>query len=217
MVKLSRAPLYEQAYEAILRMILDGELEPGQRVTEGALAESLGVSPTPVREAMRKLEHDGLLESKGSTMRVLALTSQDIEQLYVAREALEVTAIKAAITQLDTSDFEALHMLLTRAEAAATQRDFLVLVRANTAFHDRLLEASGNPWLKSAIGFVRRPLLFARIQITLDEDELNRLLHDHREILKTLEAGDPEQAVTVMRRHMRADCDYMCTALEKLS
>ncbi|HBY97353.1 MAG TPA: hypothetical protein DEP84_26000 [Chloroflexi bacterium] len=212
-VKLSREPLYEQAYEAILRMILDGTLVPGTRVTEATLARTLGVSPTPVREAMRKLEHDGLLESNGTGVQIIELRPDDIKQLYVCREALEVVAIERAVEKLGDEDLADLDELLTFAEEAAREGDFLKLVQINTAFHDRLIAAAANPWLMSTIGFVRRPLLLARIQITVDQREVRRILSDHRAILECLKQRDARSVVDAMRRHMRADCSYMCKEL----
>lgn len=212
-IKLSREPLYEQAYEAVLRMILDGTLQPGERLTETSLAKLLGVSPTPVREAMRKLEHDGLLQSNGAGLQVVELSPKDVEQLYVCREALEVVAIKSAVDNLDEADLVELDTILTEAQRVANQGDFLELVRVNTAFHDKLIAASGNPWLMSAMGFVRRPLLFARIQITLNQDESQRILSDHRAILQALQRHDATAAVEAMRRHLHIDCEHMCQRL----
>lgn len=214
-IKLSRAPLYEQAYDAILRMMLDGELNSGQRVTESSLAASLGVSPTPVREAMRKLEHDGLLQSSGNAVRIIELQPDDIEHLYVCREALEVVALESAIDELTDADFEHLTTLLDAATDAAQRQNSLELVRINTEFHDYLIEAAGNPWLLAAIGFVRRPLLLARIHITHDEGEVDRILNDHQAIVDTLQQGDITSATAHIRQHMRADCKYMCRALDR--
>lgn len=214
-IKLSRAPLYEQAYDAILRMILDGELDSGERVTESSLAASLGVSPTPVREAMRKLEHDGLLQSSGNAVHIIELSPGDIEHLYVCREALEIVALESAIDELAGADFEQLNMLLDAARDAAQRQNSLELVHINTEFHDHLIEAAGNPWLLAAIGFVRRPLLLARIQITHDEVEVDRILNDHQAIVDTLQRGDIVTATANMRQHMRADCEYMCKVLDR--
>lgn len=215
-MKLSRAPLYEQAYEAILRMMLDGTLLPGERLTETSLAKLLGVSPTPIREALRKLEHDGLLQSNGAGLQVIELRPKDIEQLYVCREALEVVGIRSAVDNLNPAQLAELDTLLTEAQGAANQGTFLELVRINTAFHDKLIAASGNPWLMSAIGFVRRPLLFARIQLTLNQAEAQRILNDHREILQTLIQRDPAAAVEAMRRHLHVDREHMCQRLAQL-
>jgi len=208
-LKLSRKPLYEQAYEAILQMILNGQVQPGERVTETSLARLLGISPTPVREAMRKLEHDGLLQSSGTSVHVIQLSVEDIEQLYLCREVLEVLAIERVVEHLSNADLQALDVLLTAAEVAGDEADVLELVHINTAFHDRLLEATKNPWLVSAIRFVRRPLLLARIQITFDPGEAHRILRDHRAIVRALKQGDAEAATEMMRAHMRADCKYI--------
>jgi DNA-binding GntR family transcriptional regulator len=209
-IKLNRSPLYEKAYEAVLGMILGGRLQPGQRVTENWLAELLGVSSTPVREAMRKLEHDGLLESEGNTFRVVVLSAEDIEHLYACREALEALAIEAAVERLDEADLEELEAILEAAERAAEREDFLELVQIHTRFHNTFIRATGNRWLESTLNFVRRPLLLYRIQVYLEKLELQRILDDHRALFQAVKQRDSKAALDLLCRHMRSDCEGMC-------
>jgi len=215
--KLAREPLYERAYKAVLQMILDGTLKAGQRVTEAFLAEMLAVSPTPVREAMRKLEHEGLLQSSGNTVRITKLSRQDVEQLYSCRQALEVIGLRLAIKQLTKQELDRLERILNEAERAAARNDFVQLVRKNTEFHDTLIQASKNDWLMSVVGFVTRPLGLVRIQITLNQKEVTRILGDHRAILKWIEKRDVRRAMLALRKHMQADCKYMIRELKELS
>jgi len=215
--KLTREPLYERAYKAVLQMILNGTLKAGQRVTEAFLADLLTVSPTPVREAMRKLEHEGLLESSGNTVRITKLSQRDVEQLYSCRQALEVIGLSLAIKKLNKQDLQRLDQILDDAEQAAARNDFVELVRKNTAFHDSLIEASQNRWLVSVVGFVRRPLGLVRIQITFNQKEVTRILGDHRTILKWIEKRDVRKATLAMRKHMLADCKYMVRELKEVS
>jgi len=216
--KLTSEPLYERAYKAVLQMILAGTLKAGQKVTEAFLAELLAVSPTPVREAMRKLEHDGLLEPVGrNTVRITKLSQQDVEDLYSCRQALEVMGLRLAIGKLDKKALQGLDRLLHEAEQAAERNDAVELLRKNTQFHDQLIEASENSWLMSLVGFVRRPLGLARIQITFNQTEVKRILADHRTILKWIEKRDVRKAILAMRKHMLADCKYMIQELKEVS
>jgi DNA-binding GntR family transcriptional regulator len=215
--KLTREPLYDRAYKAILQMILDGTLKAGQRITEAFLAELLTVSPTPIREAMRKLEHEGLLQSVGNTVRITRLSQRDVEQLYSCRQALEVIGLRFAIKKLNKEDLQKLDQILNEAEQAAARNDFVQLVRKNTEFHDSLIEASQNSWLMSVVGFVRRPLALVRIQITFNQREVTRILGDHRTILKWIEKRDIRRATLAMREHMAADCRYMIQELKEVS
>jgi DNA-binding GntR family transcriptional regulator len=215
--KLTREPLYERAYKAVLQMILGGTLKAGQRVTEVYLAELLTVSPTPVREAMRKLEHEGLLQSSGNTVRITKLSQRDVEQLYSCRMALEVLGLRLAIKNLTKEDLQRLDRILNEAEHAAAKNDFVHVVRKNTAFHEGLIEASQNNWLMSVVGFVRRPLGLVRMQITFNQREVTRILRDHRTILKWIEKRDVRRATLAMRKHMLADCKYMIRELKEAS
>ena len=215
--KLTREPLYERAYKAVLQMILDGNLKAGQRITEAFLAELLTVSPTPVREAMRKLEHEGLLQSSGNTVRITKLSERDVEQLYSCRLALEMIGLPLAIENLDKQELHKLDQILKEAERAAAKNDFVLLARKNTEFHDSILEASQNGWLRSVVGFVTRPLGIVRIQITLNQSEVTRILEDHRTILQCIEKRDVRRATLVLRKHMLADCKYMIRELREAS
>ena len=198
-------------------MILDGNLKAGQRITEAFLAELLTVSPTPVREAMRKLEHEGLLQSSGNTVRITKLSERDVEQLYSCRLALEMIGLPLAIENLDKQELHKLDQILKEAERAAAKNDFVLLARKNTEFHDSILEASQNGWLRSVVGFVTRPLGIVRIQITLNQSEVTRILEDHRTILQCIEKRDVRRATLVLRRHMLADCKYMIRELKEAS
>jgi DNA-binding GntR family transcriptional regulator len=215
--KLTREPLYERAYKAVLQMILDGNLKAGQRVTEAFLAEMLTVSPTPVREAMRKLEHEGLLQSSGNTVRITKLSERDVEELYSCRLALEMIGLPLAIENLDKQELHKLDLILKEAERAAAKSDFVLLARKNTEFHDTILKASQNGWLTSVVGFVTRPLGIVRIQITLNQREVARILEDHRAILESIEKRDVRRATMVLRKHMLADCKYMIRELKEAS
>ncbi len=215
--KLTREPLYERAYKTVLQMILDGNLKAGQRVTEAFLAELLTVSPTPVREAMRKLEHEGLLQSSGNAVRITKLSERDVEQLYSCRLALEMIGLPLAIENLDSQELHKLDLILKEAERAAAKGDFVLLVRKNTEFHDSLIEASQNGWLRSVVGFVTRPLGLVRMQITVNQREVTRILGDHRTILKWIEKRDVRRATLALRKHMLADCKHMLRELKEAS
>ncbi len=207
--KLRRDPLYEQAYVALSEMILNGTLELGETVTEKGLAELLGVSPTPVREAMRRLEQDGLLHRNGNTTQVADLTQDDIAQLYVCREALELLAIESAVNRLDDVALEDLEAILSAAESAALQRDCVEVLRLNTEFHRAVVGAAGNRWLTLLADFVTRPLFAARMRIVFDQSELRRVLNDHRSLLEALKKHDGKAARDILVRHVHVDCEHM--------
>lgn len=206
--KLHRDPLYEQAYAALLGMILNGTLQLGQFVTEKHLAELLGVSSTPVREAMRRLEQDGLLERKGNTAQIAQLTRDDIEQLYICREALEVLAIESAVNRLDDVALEELEAILSAAERAALEEDCVEVLQLNTEFHRYIVGAAGNRWLTSLAAIVMRPLFAARMRIVFDQAELRRVLSDHRSLFEALKNHDRKAAADTLVRHVRVDCEH---------
>lgn len=211
--KITRTPLYQQAYEALVELVLTGQLEPGQRVTEKSLSEMLGISSTPIREAMRKLEHDGFLESVGNSFQIISLKPADIDALYLLRKTLETLALQAAMEQVGTAAIAELERIQRMAEEAAARSDYLALVQINTEFHDQILKMAGNRWLEQTVGFVRRPLLLARLQVTLNEQHLPRILRDHGRILEAIKQGNLETAVAALHQHMENDREQMKLAL----
>lgn len=166
---------------------------------------------------MRKLEHEGLLQSSGNTVRITKLSERDVEQLYSCRLALEMIGLPLAIENLDKQELHKLDLILKEAERAAAKNDFVLLARKNSEFHDTILEASQNGWLRSVVGFVTRPLGIVRIQITLNQREVTRILEDHRAILESIEKRDVRRATMVLRKHMLADCKYMIRELKEAS
>ena len=166
---------------AVLAAIADGRLEPGARYSVAQLAEQLGISRTPVREALLMLEREGRVRfERNKGVRVLETTAADVAEVFELRLLLEVPAAAKACGIVDT---EAL-------DAALDADD-------GERFHELIVLAAGNRRLASIVAGLREALAGH------DRRDAEEAAAEHRAILAALEAGDPERASAAMRYHLR--------------
>lgn len=201
---IERQPLYAQAYDVLRRMILSGRLRPGMSITEQQLATELQVSRTPVREALRRLEQDGLILSIArSRVTVRQLTQRDVAEIYQVRSPLECLAARHAAEHAPPDALRSLRETLERCEALHRTGDIEGLLAANAEFHDGLVLCSENRWLLDTLRRVRSPLLLERAGVL---GETSRpVIDDHWRIYEAVAGRDPDAADAAMREHMRSD------------
>jgi DNA-binding GntR family transcriptional regulator len=198
----------DEAYESLRAAILGGEVAPGERLGEVELAEQLGVSRTPVREALRRLAADGLVEvlpNRGA--RVAQWTTEDLEEIYDLRAMLESHGAARAAEHIDPAELPALRRLCAEMEACAERgrtRDLDRLAELNAELHRRIVDAAASPRLASLIAAVVQVPLVMRTFQRYDADALQRSLGHHRELVAALAAQDGEWARSVMRSHVLA-------------
>jgi DNA-binding GntR family transcriptional regulator len=201
--RLNIASVVDQVYSAIRERISSGSLPRGARVHQEDLAEELGVSRTPVREALRRLAAEGLVEMRTNRgARVADVDQIGMRESYVARTVIEPGAARLAATRRPQPSLARM-----RAAVAAQRRSLRNVQRsfeANREFHLALAEASGNEWL---VQFAER-LWVARIGETIYERQVRaqeRMLLDvreHEQIIEAIEAGDGRRAESLARRHL---------------
>jgi DNA-binding GntR family transcriptional regulator len=186
--------------------ILHGRLAAGARLGEVELAERLGVSRTPVREALTRLAAEGLVEivpNRGA--RVATWTVAELEGVFDLRVSLEPRLAGLAAGAATDADVAALDELAHRMIAVGTpgpRQDLDALVPLNRAFHDRLVALADHPTLATALAAAIHPPIVRRNFHTYDEASLRRSLAHHAEIVAALRAGDPVWAQAVMTAHI---------------
>ena len=195
-------PQGQSAYDRLLEDIRVGALPPGARLREVELAERLGISRTPVREALRRLEADGLVEHlprQGACLRRLGYA--EVMELYEMRAVLEGTAARLAARA--ASDLE-LHEL-SEINAAMTASDVPAdVARLNRQFHTSLINAAKNRYLQSAIGAMARTLLILGPSTLYDPARSTSAAQEHGVLLQALHARDGLKAEELMRAHIEA-------------
>lgn len=193
----------DTAYESLRQMILSGEAAAGARLGEAELAETLGLSRTPVREALQRLGADGLVEvlpHRGA--RVVQWSRADLEEIFELRALLEpYAAARAARLRPDAA---VLAELTALCDAMERSDDLAEVARLNSAFHGAVIAASGNRRLPALLTSVMHAPLIVGTFRRYDAAALSRSMNHHRELVAALTAGDPEWAESVMRAHIRA-------------
>jgi DNA-binding GntR family transcriptional regulator len=196
----------DHAYRLIRAQILAGERKGGDWLREGYLAESIGVSRTPVREALRRLTAEGLVRyERNRGVQVQAWTAQDLDEIFSLRSVLEPWACRLAAMS-DTVDLDELDRLACDMDQAASgaTADVDRITELNNRFHRLILEGSDNRRLGTVVSsVVQVPLVWQTFSHYSDTD-LRRSLAHHHELVSALAARDADWAESVMRSHVRA-------------
>ncbi|SDX59958.1 DNA-binding transcriptional regulator, GntR family [Geodermatophilus africanus] len=196
----------ERALATLRDLIMGGELAPGARLGEVELAERLGVSRTPVREALSRLAAEGLVEiAPNRGARVATWTVAELEGVFDLRSVLEPQLTAHAVPNATAADVDELDDLARRMHEVGTpgpRQELDALVPLNRAFHDRLVALAAHPTLATALAAAIHPPIVRRNFLTYDEASLRRSLAHHGEIVAALRAGDPEWARAVMTSHI---------------
>lgn len=206
-------PQGNSAYNALLNEIRSGTLLPGERLREIELSERLGVSRTPVREAIRQLEADGLVTHvprQGATVR--SLDYAEVMELYEMRAVLEGTAAHLAARAASDIELEELEVLNERLAEAGTGPD---AVRINGIFHATLLDAAKNRFLTKSMLSLQKALLILGPSQLLDSDRAEAAVAEHRRIVVALKNRDGAVAETEMRAHIQAAQRMRIRALQE--
>ena len=199
-MSLSRTVLREQIRELLLERILKGELQPGDRLVELQIAQELGTSQAPVREALRELQSLGFVEHEPYRgTRVRRITEGELAEIYPVRAALEELAAQEAASKLD-GKVEELEREFEAMREAADRDDLQDLAAHDATFHRLIVEAAGNKVLLDTWRTLR---VEARVVVTaLKTDiDLQELAELHRPLLEALKEGSPEKAGGALREH----------------
>ncbi|HLO47735.1 MAG TPA: GntR family transcriptional regulator [Kamptonema sp.] len=201
--------LHAQTYETLRTAILTGELAGGERLIETQLAQSLQVSRTPIREALRQLQRENLVTSDTSGgLRVAALSINDAVHLYDCRIALEQLAIAEACQNATAQQLEKLDFAVQQAENTTSQQlqdlTNYQLLHLDYNFHRLLAESSGNPWLVSLLDQVFDKMALLRIRTMQQNPGVLEIKTEHRRIYQAVAERNPEVATLAIREHLIA-------------
>lgn len=198
--------LVDRVHEGLLLAIKDGTLAPGERLVLHRLARELGVSLSPVREAIARLAQDGLVRLEPHRGAVVSLlTEEEIDEIYDVREALETFAITRAIGRATPSDVEALERVVARMEEGRerlTVRDWFEL---NREFHHQLVAPCGNAIMLGTLDALwnRQVAVSMLTAYVAEPSAATRMIADHRALLEAFRERDAELARLLIQRHIR--------------
>jgi DNA-binding GntR family transcriptional regulator len=193
----------DAVYQALRQSILQGDLAPGGRLRSDALANELRVSRTPVREALRRLEAEGLVTRSGSGLIVHALSEQDLTELFYVREALEGMAARLAAENATPSERAEIRELLEDMEAVRRRGDIAALRRLTGEFHQLVCRASHNNRLLQSLKALLDTARQIQTSTLFGEGRPADALTEHRNLLRAIEARDGDRAEKLAREHRR--------------
>ncbi len=196
-------PLRELVYEELRLLIMTGKIKPGTRMMEIDLAESMGVSRTPVREAIRQLEKDGLVTiepRKGAY--VSDISPEDLDNMLVVREPLEGLATYLATQFMSDEEIEAVKIANDEYEKALTAGETEKLINADTHFHNLITQGSHNQYLIDILQELQEQVLRFRYIYFKSIKRAEDVVNEHRIILKALESRNADDAKKYSVEHI---------------
>lgn len=201
-------PLRDIVFQTLRNAILSGELEPGERLMETQLGEKLGVSRTPIREAIRKLELEGLvimIPRKGA--QVAPFTEKDIVDVLEVRASLEALAARLACKRMDDRAFLRLQLVIAEYEYALKDGDIETMIEKDVEFHETIFNASQNDRLIQLFSSMGEQIQRYRVTYFKNITESERVLVEHNALLDALKARDEELASNLATDHIHTQCE----------
>jgi DNA-binding GntR family transcriptional regulator len=201
---LENLTLWERVHRLLRQEILTNRLPPGTELGETALAESLGVSRGPVREALGRLAAEGLVMARPRRGAVVSsLSRSEFLEAYQVREALEILAVRLAVPRMTPAGLERLQRQIDEMVECEARDDVEGFFVANAAFHETIVEASGNRRLKETYRQLVEQMGRYRQRSLNLRGSLKRSIAEHRTILRAVAAGDVERAAHLVSEHIR--------------
>ncbi|PTM57785.1 GntR family transcriptional regulator [Desmospora activa] len=208
-------PYYEQAYRVIKQMIFEGKLKPGERIAEAKLAKELGVSKSPLREAIRVLEKEGLVTIDSRVM-VYKPTIKDVEEIYFCRMALESFATGLTTRSASAEELGKIEDVLQKTEVAIQQAiDPDPIIELNERFHELIIQYTRNNRLRKQLYDLKGLIYYFRILNFEGEKRAEDILEQHRQIFHHIKHRNDEQAAKAMVEHLQLDLDHLVEILSE--
>ena len=203
MTRIAPTALYQEVAERLRQRIFAHELTPGDWIDEQKLAEQYGISRTPLREALKVLASEGLVELKPRRgCYVTEISRQDLDDIFPLMAMLEGRCAGDATRKAQAADIAALNDIHEHLESAARDGRIEAFFEANQEFHLRIQELAGNRWLVSVIQDLRKVLKMSRLHSLSLEGRLQQSLNEHRAIMAAFKAGDATKAEALMHDHL---------------
>lgn len=204
MTKKSTQLAYIQAYEYIRDQILNGELERGTKLVEERLAEEMGISRTPVRDSIRKLEQEGLIKDK----RVVNPSDSDLRDVFQVRTLLEGFAVRHCAMYMSEGDLEKLKNCVEVGRTGTMEQ----VMAANKEFHEIIVGATNNPVMIDIFERMQSIIYLFRKTVVYHKRPL--LIEEHQEIYDAIVAHDADEAERLMKAHLQLDLDFFLNRMK---
>ncbi len=196
-------PLRDVVFKKLRKAILTGELKPGERLMEIHLADKLGVSRTPIREAIRKLELEGLVTMIPRRGAVVAeITEKSLKDVLEVRRALDMLSAELACERITDSDKVLLKKACTEFEEAVKGGDLRIIAQKDVALHNIIVGATGNERLQQLLNNLSEQMYRYRFEYIKDSSQHKNLLQEHQEIYESIVNCDKKRAAEAAKIHI---------------
>lgn len=207
-------PLRDTVFQTLQQEILHGDLKPGERLMEIHLANKLGVSRTPIREAIRMLEQEGLVRMIPRRGAVVAgITEKDLRDVLEVRKALEELAVRLACQNITEQQIRELGQAEKRVADALENGDVMLIARADMDYHDIINLATGNQRLIRFLNTLREQTYRYRVEYLKNQAYHVQLLEEHRELSAAICRRDSSEAAEIIARHIANQEQAVCAAI----
>ena len=214
---MKKKNLKEQVFDELKNRILYAKLAPGVKISDNEVARELGISRTPVREALVRLAGQGLVEELPNRgFRVRVLTLGEVEDLYIMREALEVLAVKLAIQNMDSEKERTLGQLLKRYVPIVNTQDFVKHIQLDHQFHYQIVSYSNNACLTQTFRNIQDQVRIVRHYEHLRSDSYQKVYNGHQQIFNFMVKGETARAKSAMSRHILQAMKNILTYLKDI-
>lgn len=195
--------LRDRIYNILKNKIIDGDLEEGTKITESEVANLLGVSKTPVREALKSLAENGFITiQKNKRMIIAKILLKDIKEVYQLRGVLDELGARLAAERITQEDFVKFEDIINKMEKYARKKDIKAYSNYANKFHGLIMQLSDNKHLETIINNLREKTDRYRIKSIKLEGRLKESLKEHKEILKALIEKEPKQISKLCQKHI---------------
>jgi DNA-binding GntR family transcriptional regulator len=208
--------LQDHVYTYLYNKIVSGDIPPGQRIVEQKVAKETGISRSPVREAIRRLESENLvIVSPRGGVKVYRPTYTDFQHLYECRISLEPSAAYYAALRIDGTDLNILEELMNKMNVAVDQKNIESLRSLSSKFHLTILKASGNPYLVKVMKQLNSLLTFYRNAVLNIPQRLHEGAIEHEAILLAIKNNNSKEAEELMKLHIKKDYQFYLSEYDK--
>lgn len=208
--KAQNLPISNNLFSQLQKDILQGKMRASEKLTEQSICDKYKVSRTPVREALRQLEMEGLIETipnRGAF--VIGFSEQDMADMYELRKVYEIQAVKWAIERITDEEMEDLEETFEFMEFYTQKNDIHKMLNINTGFHQLIYTASHNRMLQHVLSSYQIYIKYSRKSDTFPDNYLAEVLEEHREIFLAFQKRDVEAGIQAMAKHMNTSMSRM--------
>ncbi len=215
-INIARSLLKDQAYKLIKDAISNGELTPGKFYSQDKLSNELGISRTPVREAILELQSEGILViHRGRGIEVVSLSRKDLWEIFEMRRALEVRACEMAAEKIGSELYQKLDQIIEMQKESVLQEDKTEFLAGDKQFHEIIAEAAENTRMFNAIKDLRDKITYVGAYAIFRSNRMSEIIKEHQKIVEALKLKDPQKVRLALEKHLEGTFGEIIDALKE--